>query len=139
MTEEKKGTVFVVDDDDNIVKAMIRILKNEGFEVYAATDGRNALEMTARRKFDLMFLDIMMPGFSGLDVMALMQAARPEMPIVIISALNDAATKNEALNLGAYDYLTKPFGPKQIVEVANRILGSEEEKSESTETPESEA
>ena len=136
MAEDKKATVFVVDDDDNIVKAMIRILKNEGFEVYAATDGRNALEMTARRKFDMMFLDIMMPGYSGLDIMALMQAARPEMPIVIISALNDSATKSEALSLGARDYINKPFGPKQIVETANRILGLTDKEKETTETGE---
>ncbi len=134
--EDKKGTVLVVDDDDNILKAMIRILGNEGFEVYAATDGRKALEMTARRKYDLMFLDLMMPGFSGLDVLVFMQAARPDMPIVVISALSDSATKNEALRLGAREYLSKPFGPKQIAEVANRILCPAPDESESTKTTE---
>ncbi len=136
MTEDKKGTVLVVDDDENILKAMMRILENEGFEVYAAVDGKKALEMTARRKFGLMFLDIMMPGFSGLDVMALMQAARPDMPIVIISALSDSTTKNEALSLGAYAYLPKPFGPKQIAEIAKTILCPEVDESESPETAE---
>ncbi len=134
MAEANKGTVFVVDDDENIIKAMMRILKNEGFEVYAASNGKNALDMTARRKFDLMFLDLMMPGFSGLDVMAFMQVARPEMPIVIISALSDSATKDAAFDLGAYDYLTKPFSPKQVAEIANRVICSESEESESTET-----
>jgi len=130
-----KASVVVVDDDDAIRRAMIQILKNEGYEVFAATDGKGALELTSRRTFDLMLLDIMMPGYSGLEVMTVMQAARPDMPIVVVSALSDQATKKQAMTLGARGYLTKPFGPKDLVEILDTIFSSSYEQEKETQLP----
>ncbi len=130
MSQTDKAKVIVVDDDDKIRKALTQILEHEGYEVIATIDGKKALEITARRKFDLMFLDMMMPGYSGMDVLTLMQAARPDMPIVIISALDKPEIKNQALSLGAYDYITKPFGAARVLEAASKALIASKEKAE---------
>ena len=126
---ETKGTIIVVDDDDSIRRALTEILRNEGYEIAAATDGTSALTLTSRRTYDLMFLDIMMPGYNGLEVITLMQAARPDMPIVAVSALSDQEIINQALLLGAREYVKKPFSPKQIAEIADRfVLGANREE-----------
>jgi len=130
--EKKKGTILVADDDDSIRLAMIKMLKKEGYEVGIAIDGRDTLETTARRKFDLMFLDIKMPGFNGLDVLTLMKASRPDMPIVIISGVADDAYKKRALELGAAGYITKPFGPKEIIKATTEILAAHREPAPET-------
>jgi len=132
MADVMKGTVIVVDDDGSIRRALSEILKNEGYEVIPAADGTTALSITARRTFDLMFLDIMMPGYNGLEVITLMQAARPDMPIVAVSALSDQDIINQALLLGAREYVRKPFSPKQIAEIATRIVSGENGKEDTS-------
>ena len=134
MSETSKGTIIVVDDDNGIRRALTEILRNEGFEIAAATDGTTALTLTSRRTFDLMFLDIMMPGYNGLEVITLMQAARPNMPIVAVSALSDQDIINQALLLGAREYVKKPFSPKQIAEIAHRFVLGTNAQSETDET-----
>ncbi len=130
MSDKSKGSIIVVDDDESIRRAMYTILRNEGYEVMAALNGRDALEVTSRRKFDLMFLDIMMPGFNGQDVLTLMRASRPEMPIVMITAFNDPKLKDQVMSLGAHDFITKPFDMKDIVRLADSIIRPGEEKEE---------
>jgi len=128
MADTTKGTIIVVDDDNGVRRALTEILKNEGYEITAAADGTTALTITSRRTFDLMFLDIMMPGYNGLEVITLMQAARPDMPIVAVSALSDQDILNQALVLGAREYVRKPFSPKQIAEIADRfVLGNKDQ------------
>ncbi|MFO8010863.1 MAG: response regulator [Dehalococcoidia bacterium] len=139
MSDKSKGSIIVVDDDESIRRAMYTILRNEGYEVMAALNGRDALEVTSRRKFDLMFLDIMMPGFNGQDVLTLMRASRPEMPIVMITAFNDPKLKDQAMRLGAHDFVTKPFDMKDIVRLADSIIRSGEEKEEVAEVSETDA
>ena len=135
MADTNKGSIIVVDDDNSVRRALTEILKNEGWEITSAADGTTALSITARRTFDLMFLDIMMPGYNGLEVITLMQAARPDMPIVAISALSDQDIINQALVLGAKEYVRKPFSPKQIAEIADRIVlgGNDTNQTDETE------
>ncbi|MBT4511990.1 MAG: response regulator [Chloroflexi bacterium] len=113
---------MVVDDDQSVRDIVARALRSEGYDVITAANGRDALERTSRRSFDLVFLDIRMPGLHGLDVLTLMTAGRPTTPVVILTGQADSDTEERAAQLGAFAYLKKPCSVREIVEVAERLI-----------------
>ena len=118
--------ILVVDDEAPMRKYLAANLEARGYEVLAAADGMEALKIIAERPFDLLILDIMMPGPDGLDVL---KAVRREMevPVLMLSARGREDDKVQALDLGADDYLTKPFGVEELlarVRAALRRAGS---------------
>ncbi len=106
--------VLIVDDDPNIQNLITANLKARGYEVGTASDGKAAIRELMSAPWDAMFLDLRMPGLDGLEVI---RRVRPKfsLPIIVISALGEEATKVEALDLGADDYLTKPFGIPELL------------------------
>jgi two-component system, OmpR family, KDP operon response regulator KdpE len=106
--------ILVVDDEAPMRKYLSANLKARGYEVLTAEDGAEALKLLAEHTFDLLILDIMMPGPDGL---AVLQAARREStaPVLMLSARGREADKVHALDLGADDYLTKPFGVEELL------------------------
>jgi two-component system KDP operon response regulator KdpE len=103
-----------VDDEAPMRKYLSANLKARGYDVLAAEDGAEALKVLAERTFDLLILDIMMPGPDGL---AVLEAARRDstVPVLMLSARGREADKVQALDLGADDYLTKPFGVEELL------------------------
>ena len=82
MAEDKtKGTIMVVDDEQSVRDLVAITLKKGGYTVVTATDGKDALQSISHRKFEMVFLDIRMPGFNGHDILTLMKVARPEMQL----------------------------------------------------------
>ncbi len=118
----KKGTIIVVDDDHSVREIVSIALRDAGYLPVMAMDGKDALELTSRRQFDLMFLDMKMPGFHGQDILTLMKAARPDMPIVMLTAVMEQEAEDEAFRRGAAAYLRKPCNLKDIVDVAGRVI-----------------
>ena len=106
--------ILVVDDEAPMRKYLSANLKARGYEVLTAEDGTEALKLLAEHTFDLLILDIMLPGPDGL---AVLEAARREssVPVVMLSARGREADKVHALDLGADDYLTKPFGVEELL------------------------
>lgn len=111
-------TILVVEDDSKIARLLELELKHAGYEVVVATDGRSGLERAVADEIDLVLLDIMLPQMSGLEVVRRLKEKRPLLPVLMVTARGDRYDKVSGLDLGADDYITKPF---EIEEVLARI------------------
>ena len=114
---EGMATILVADDDPDIAELVEIHLAEEGFRVYKAYDGREALQVFAREKIDLAILDIMMPGIDGIRVCEKIREVSM-IPVIMLSAKDSEADKVAGLGIGADDYVTKPF---QTGELAARV------------------
>ncbi|MFH1454118.1 MAG: response regulator transcription factor [Armatimonadota bacterium] len=118
MANEK---ILVVDDEKNIVELVKFNLEKEGYEVLCAYSGDEAIELARRERPDLIVLDIMMPGKSGLDVCRILRS-ESKIPIIMATAKGEEVDKILGLELGADDYVTKPFSPRELVSRIKAIL-----------------
>ena len=107
--------VLLAEDDPLTRQGLAEILKAEGYDVVQAEDGRTALNLFESESPDFVCLDIMMPEINGYDLCKRMRAARAEVPIVFITAKSDEIDKVLGLELGADDFIVKPFGVKEVV------------------------
>ncbi|MGN0484337.1 MAG: response regulator transcription factor [Lachnospiraceae bacterium] len=115
-TGAKEMTVLVCDDDHEIVDAIEIYLKQEGLDVVKAYDGEQALQQLEMNDVQLIILDVMMPKLDGIRAtMRIRQQAENQIPIIILSAKSEDADKILGLNIGADDYLTKPFNPLELL------------------------
>jgi len=113
--------VLVVDDDVTIADSVAARLRAEGFEVGTAPDGPRAVEACRRDRPDLVVLDVMLPGFDGLEVCRRIQADRP-VPVLMLTARADETDLLVGLGVGADDYLTKPFSMRELVARVHALL-----------------
>lgn len=120
MNERKQGSVLIVDDIPDNVNVLFQFLNSYEFKVFIAEDGQQALESVYHICPDLILLDVMMPGISGFEVCQRLKSDEKtkDIPIIFMTALNDAVDKVKGFSLGAVDYVTKPF---QYQEVLSRI------------------
>ena len=109
-----KNRVLVVDDDKEIVEAIDIYLKNEGIEVIKAYDGMQAIEALIEKEVHLILMDIMMPKMDGLRTTMKIREEK-NIPIILISAKSEDTDKILGLNMGADDYITKPFNPLEMI------------------------
>jgi two-component system OmpR family response regulator len=107
--------VLVVDDEPRIVSFISRALTAEGLGVDSAHDGPRALELARSRRYELVVLDLLLPGLDGIAVLQRILDSRPEQRVLILSALSDVDSKVRCLELGAADYLPKPFALAELV------------------------
>lgn len=101
--------ILVIEDEPRILGFLARGLEAEGFAVDAARNGTEGLTRARRDNYDLVLLDLLLPGLDGLTVLHQLNRARPELPVVIVSARSDLPTKLRGFGLGAADYVSKPF------------------------------
>ena len=111
---KRKARVLVVDDEIEIVRALQRSLTGHGYEVLVAGKGEQALEIIEQSSPDLMLLDLALPGMSGLEVTQRVRK-QSDLPIIVISVKNKERDKVLALDLGADDYISKPFGVNEVL------------------------
>lgn len=114
--------ILVADDDRTTRFAISSMLKKAGYAVTTVTNGAEALRNIEQKKFDLAFLDIWMPELTGLEVLARVRAVESHPKIIIMTSDGTPETVLRAIREQAYEYLSKPFPPKQVVEVAQRAL-----------------
>lgn len=117
--------LLVVEDDDTIRDTIRDALFHEGFEVAACADGRSALEMVQKQNdvpYALVVLDLMLPGMSGLDVCRQLRATGNQTPILVVSARDHETDRVLGLEVGADDYLVKPFGMRELVARARALM-----------------
>jgi DNA-binding response OmpR family regulator len=107
--------VLVAEDNPLTICGLTEVLQTEGYHVLQAANGPTALELFERETPDFVCLDIMMPGVNGYDLCRRMRAARPQTPIVFITAKSEEMDKVLGLELGADDFIVKPFGLKEVV------------------------
>ncbi len=111
---KKHTCIMVVDDEQAILSLLSRTLEPEGFGVVIASNGRSALALLEEHKPDLVILDIMMPGLDGFQVLDLIRQ-RSNIPVIMLTARGEVTSLNEALGLGADDYVRKPFHTRELL------------------------
>ncbi|MFC2071836.1 sigma-54-dependent transcriptional regulator [Chloroflexota bacterium] len=116
------GRVLVVDDDKSIRNVVQRILEEVGYDVVTAANGQEALDKVSQLMPEAVVLDIKMPGMSGMEVLTQIAANRHDICVVMATAVYDAQTAVDAMKLGAYDYITKPFSRADLVLKVRRAL-----------------
>lgn len=114
--------ILIVDDEAVIREGIRRILEKSGFSVEATASGRIALENIQEEEFDVVITDLKMPGMSGMEVLKNIKILQPAVPVIIITGYATVETAVEAIKNGAFDYLSKPFTPDQILSMVNRAL-----------------
>ncbi len=119
--EAKPEKILVVDDEVHIIELVELYLSKEGYQVVKATDGDEAVEKFADEKPDLLVLDIMLPGRDGLDVLRQVRKTS-QVPVIMLTARESEVDKVVGLELGADDYLTKPFSPRELVARVKAVL-----------------
>ena len=119
--------VLIADDDAPTRHGVARLLEKAGFEVSEAADGMAALSAIEQKQYDLVFLDIWMPHLSGLEVLARIRTGTSRPKVIVMTSDSTSETLLRAVKEQAYDYLGKPFPPRQAVEVAQRALSADQE------------
>ena len=121
MTE---GRIFVVEDDADIAELVAHHLRREGFEIKVFHSGSDVMELVRQQPPDLVVLDLMLPGLSGLEICRMMraEAAIATVPIIMLTARAEEEDRVHGLELGADDYLTKPFSPRELIARIRAVL-----------------
>lgn len=119
-----QATILTVDDERDVLELIRFHLVKAGHRVLMAASGREALDMIRSQRPDLVLMDLMLPDIDGFGVCEILRRhpSTAAIPIVIVSAWGTPDSKNLGLELGALDYLTKPFSPKVLVEKVDRLL-----------------
>lgn len=127
--------ILVIDDEADIVELVAYNLKKEGFDVETAHDGEEGLKKIDSKKYDLIFLDLMLPGIQGIELCKIVRS-NPEtsrIPIIMLTAKGEEIDKIIGLEVGADDYITKPFSPRELVARTKAILRRAEQPAEAGE------
>ena len=127
--------ILVAEDDANIRMGLVDTLESENYQVMEAKDGSQAIEFFHNNSFDLLLLDIMMPGKSGYDVCQDIRAVDKDIPIIMLTAKGEEFDKVIGLKLGADDYITKPFGIHELLARISAVLRRSKRVAEPAEKP----
>jgi two-component system phosphate regulon response regulator OmpR len=119
---ETKTRILVVDDDLRLRELLNRYLTEQGYTVRAVPDGNEMNRWLARERYDLMVLDLMMPGEDGLSICRRLRGLDEKMPIIMLTAKGDDVDRIVGLEVGADDYLPKPFNPRELVARIQAVL-----------------
>lgn len=120
MCEQTK--ILVVDDEEVVRLSHLRLLARDDCKVEAVWNGHDALREMEKACFDLVLLDLRMPGMDGMSVLRMIKERWPESEVVVITGYPSVETAKEAIRLGAYDYLAKPVNPDEIIKVASGAI-----------------
>ncbi|MFP3979984.1 MAG: sigma-54-dependent transcriptional regulator [Desulfobacterales bacterium] len=122
MSQEKKPRILVIDDELHICRNCQKILARRNYETDYSTDGQNALEMLAKKQYDVVITDIRMGRISGREVVQWIRENEPDTMVVVITGYASIASAVELMKMGAYEYLPKPFTPDELRRVVDEAL-----------------
>ena len=117
-----KNRILIVDDDETVRRSYLRSLESTSFDVAAASDGEEALQTMEQNPYDVVLLDMRMPGRDGLSVLRTIKQKWPESEVVIITGYPTVDSAKQAVQLGAYDYVAKPVGPQEVINVTDGAI-----------------
>ncbi len=125
-----KETILIVDDEEDIIELIKYNLKNEGYNILTALTGEEAIKISKQTRPDLMVLDLMLPGIDGLEVTRYLRSngETKDMPIVMLTAKGEESDVVTGLELGANDYMSKPFSPRELTARIRAILRRRQQK-----------
>src|SRR5882757_9299022 len=122
MNETSKKSILLVEDEENLHDALRLNLELENYEVTSAYDGTEALKATQKEYFDLVILDVMLPGIDGINVAETIRVQNNTVPILMLSAKNTSADRVLGLKKGADDYLNKPFNLEELLLRVQKLI-----------------
>jgi PAS domain S-box-containing protein len=120
--DREKTRVLIVDDEPHICELLARYLSGEGYECAQASSGETAVKKLVAEAFHLVVSDIMMPGMSGIDLLRIINTRFPDVAVIMVTALDDRKVATQALELGAFGYIIKPFDKNEVVISAENAL-----------------
>ena len=130
MTKPGKHRILVVDDELTVCKSIRKVLIREDCEVDMALSGEEALRKETEQPYDVMIVDLMMPGLSGLDLLKMLKAGNPKARIIMVTGYPTMRNTLQAIQLGAMDFLPKPFLPTTLRNLVAAALEAGDEKPE---------
>ena len=125
-----QGRVLIVEDDEDIAQALVRLVGGEGLTPLLAKNGRDALQMVRTGDPDVLMTDFRMPEMDGIELMRKAMEIDPELPVILMTGFADVRGAVEAIRAGAHDYLAKPFDHHEIIRVLLRALRERQLKME---------
>ena len=122
--------ILVIDDEPDIVELVTYNLRKEGFDVYSAFDGEEALAKIRKENFDFIILDLMLPGLQGMEICRILRndPITKNIPIIVLTAKGEEVDKILGLEMGADDYMTKPFSPRELLARVKTVMRRTSEK-----------
>lgn len=117
-----KGSILVVDDDPELRHLLTTILKNNGYSCDEACDGPAAIGIIREKRYDVIFMDLLMPGLSGCDMISEIHSISPGTPVVVISIVSDEAAMKELFDAGAAVFIRKPFKIEEVIRTAGSLI-----------------
>ncbi|MCL4146780.1 UNVERIFIED_CONTAM: hypothetical protein GTU68_050705 [Idotea baltica] len=115
-------TILTIEDDQAIRQAIVDSLVYFGHEVIEAADGETGLHLAMQREYDLLLLDLALPGIPGVEILKQLRHLRPTQPVIVLTAKGEEADRVEGLRAGADDYVVKPFGVKELMARVDAVL-----------------
>ncbi len=129
---DRKVNILVVDDEQIVLDSIQKLVRKENYEVHGALSVGEGLNLLEKKEIDIVLTDLMMPEVDGLEFMAMVKKSHPRIPTIMITGYATINTALQATQLGAFDYIAKPFSKKELLGVLKRasdlVLGTEEEK-----------
>jgi CheY-like chemotaxis protein/glycine cleavage system H lipoate-binding protein len=119
---EEKAKILVVDDEIPVCKSVSSALEQEVYAVDLALSGEEALKKEQENRYDVIIADLMMPGMSGMELLKAVKAKRPDLTVIMITGYPSVKTAVQAVKLGAFDYIPKPFTPDELRSLVRRAL-----------------
>ncbi len=119
----EKGRILVIDDEEIVRLSCKRTLVPEGYEVDTAASGKEGMELFEKSKYDLVLIDLKMPGIDGIEVLVNIKRQHPEQNVMIMTGYDTIEHIVESISSGAAHYLEKPFTPDTLIERINEVLG----------------
>ena len=117
-----KARILVIDDEEVVRLSYMRTLASEHCNVQVVTNGHDAIALMETQPFDVALLDMSMPGMDGMSVLKIIKQRWPECEVVIITGYPGVESAKQAVSLGAFDYLSKPAGPDDVINAANGAM-----------------
>ena len=130
-----KANILIVDDEEVVRLSHLRSLEGVECNAQAAEDGNQAIDVMEQQPFDVVLLDLRMPDLDGMDVLKTIKQRWPDSEVVVITGYPSIETAKEAVRLGAFNYLTKPLGPHEVLKAANDAINQKRWSLRSTEEP----
>mgnify|MGYP001590223503 CR=1 FL=1 len=130
-SKEEPLRILVVDDDDGFLQAMKRLFHSSGYNTHIARDGIEAIEMARKNTYDVVCLDLWMPGRNGMETLQSLRAIHQDLPVIMVSAMGTACTQEACAKMGSFRYLQKPFGSGEILRTIEEAARLAEDKLDS--------
>lgn len=122
LSDNRNGQILIVEDDPNVRRSLGRVLRLAGCEITSACSGEQALQYLEEADYDLVYLDVLLPGMDGLEVLRKLRENSPDLAVIFLTAHASLHLAKEALRLGAEDYLTKPIYPEVLISKTKAFL-----------------